>query len=210
MFIFPSLLGSNISDIQNEILSIESESSGLHFDIGDGEFVASKMLSWDLLDSIKTPLPIDLHLMVNQPSQYLTLLNNPHVTACAIHVECREDIHQLIQTIHNHQKKAWLAIMLDTPTDHLDQYALEVDYVLVMSVTGGKSGDPFHPEALKKVTEIHQKMPDTTIIMDGGISDKNIKLCHIAWANWVVIGSALFKQTDRKNYIKSLEKIVRL
>lgn len=106
--IYPSLLAlaDRKEDWASEIALVESFSSGIHFDIGDGDFVPSRMLDPVDIALVQTELPIDVHLMVQRPSEYFEkILSFPGVTAIAFHVECQEDIHEHIQCLHNAGKK---------------------------------------------------------------------------------------------------------
>lgn len=135
--IYPSVLAikdapeSWDSQIKNLPISV----AGVHYDIGDGHFVPSLMLPLEHLSFLHEELPIDVHLMVDYPSQYIPdILKFSRVSAVAVHVECREDIHEIITCLKNAGKKVGLALLENTPADHLDSYILEIDYVLIMTV----------------------------------------------------------------------------
>jgi ribulose-phosphate 3-epimerase len=119
-----------------------------------------------------------------------------NVQAVAFHVECDEDIHETIQIIKNAGRKVGLAIMHDTPVDHLDPYLLEVDYIIAMTVRGGYAGDPFIPEVLTKIAEVHHKNPELPIVVDGGVGEKTLSLCIDAGATRAVMSGALFSEKD--------------
>ncbi len=155
------------------------------------------MLAVPDIGLIQSSLPIDVHIMVQRPSEYIPeLLTFPLVSAIAFHVECIEDIHEIIQTIKNAGKKVGLAILDTTPADHLDPYLLEIDYVIVMTIKAGYSGNPFMPEMLSKIEEIHHKIPELPIVVDGGIGEKTLPLCADAGATRAVMSSALFSGKD--------------
>jgi len=136
------------------------------------------MLKVPLLEKIPKITPVDVHLMVQYPSKYFSkILKYTQVTAVAFHIESLEDIRENITTLRSRGKKVGLAILHSTPSDHLDQYLLEIDYVLVMTVKGGFSGTPFIPEVLQKIEEIHQKRPELIILVDGGINLETAQLC---------------------------------
>lgn len=117
---------------------------------------------------IQSDLPIDVHLMVSNPSEYFVeLFSHDSVFAVAFHVECNEDIHETVQALRNAGKKVGLAILDTTPADHLDPYLLEIDYVIVMTIHAGYSGMPFLPAMLEKIREIHNKNPELHIVVDG-------------------------------------------
>lgn len=193
--IYPSLLAlaERKQDWNSEIERVTPISSGIHYDIGDGALVPSFMLSVEDIRLIESHLPVDVHIMVQRPSEYIPkLLTFPLLSAIAFHVECSEDIHETIQTLKNAGKKVGLAILDTTPADHLDPYILEIDYVIVMTIKAGYSGNPFMPEMLSKIEEIHHKRPELPIVVDGGVGEKTIHLCAHAGADAVVMSSALF------------------
>lgn len=179
MKIHPSLLAADLSNIKTEIDSVTSSKiRSLHFDIGDGVFVPSKMLNPSLLKKMTSAQIIDVHLMVQKPSTYFSkILTYKNVESVAFHIESSEDIRENITFLQREGKKVGLAILHSTPADHLDQYLLEIDYVIIMTVEGGYSGMPFIPEVLKKITEIHNKIPELTLMVDGGINLETAQLC---------------------------------
>lgn len=193
--IYPSLLAlaERKQDWNSEIERVAPISSGIHYDIGDGQFVPSFMLAVSDIGLIQSSLPIDVHIMVQRPSEYISqLLTFPSMYAVAFHVECSEDVHETIQSLKNAGKKVGLGILDTTPADHLDPYLLEIDYVIVMTIKAGYSGNPFMPEMLSKIEEIHHKRPELPIIVDGGIGEKTLPLCTHAGATGAVMSSALF------------------
>lgn len=197
--IYPSLLAlaERKQDWNSEIERVASISSGIHYDIGDGAFVPSFMLSVEDIGLVHSPLPVDVHIMVQRPSEYIPkLLTFASVSAIAFHVECDEDIHETIQTLKNAGKKVGLAILDTTPADHLDPYILEIDYVIVMTIKAGYAGNPFMPEMISKIEEIHHKRPELPIVVDGGIGEKTLPLCADAGATRAVMSSALFSGKD--------------
>jgi ribulose-phosphate 3-epimerase len=213
MQIFPSVLALQDAPESWDFLISELPVpvAGVHYDIGDGEFVPSLMLPPDDISflgewKVESKMwkgeeyccfPVDVHLMVRKPSAYFEkILNFPSVQAVAIHVESDEDIHELIQTLRNAGKKVGLALLDTTPADHLYPYILEIDYVLAMTVKWGYSGTPFIPEVLPKIAEIHGRRPELPIIVDGGIGEHTFPLCLQAGATGAVMSSALFSGGD--------------
>lgn len=213
MQIFPSVLAliDTPESWNIRIAELPVPVAGVHYDIGDGEFVPSLMLPPDDISFLSEELPVDVHLMVRKPSAYFEkLFSFPSVQAVAVHVECDEDIHKLIQTLRNAGKKVWLALLDTTPADHLDPYILEIDYVLIMTVKWGYSGTPFIPEVLPKISEIHGKRPELPIIVDGGIGEQTLPLCLQAGATGAVMSSALFSGGDLgwlKHFLQTREEI---
>ncbi len=135
--IYPSVLAlqDNPQSWDIRLAELPLALAGVHYDIGDGNFVPSTMLPSENIGFLHTELPIDVHLMVRKPSHYFEILSQfPGVSAVAFHVECDEDIHENIQTLKNSGKKVGLSLLDTTPADHLDQYILEIDYVIVMTI----------------------------------------------------------------------------
>lgn len=193
--IYPSLLAlaDRKQDWNSEIERVAPISSGIHYDIGDGALVPSFMLSVEDIGLVKSHLPVDVHIMVQRPSEYIPeLLKFSSVSAIAFHLECIEDIHETIQTLKNAGKKVGIALLDTTPADHLDPYILEIDYVIVMTIKAGYSGNPFMSDMLSKIQEIHNKRPELPIVVDGGVGEKTLPLCVDAGATGAVMSSALF------------------
>lgn len=179
MKIRPSLLAADMTHIAQEIASVYSSTvPSIHIDIGDNDFVPSSMLPLSIFDDIPLDIPLDVHLMVQYPSQFFPkILPYSQVRSVAFHIESKEDIRENISFLRQQGKGVGLAILHTTPSDHLDPYLLEVDYVLVMTVKGGFSGTPFLPEVLEKIAEIHHKRPELALIVDGGINLETAQLC---------------------------------
>lgn len=197
--LYPSLLAlaEKKETWNSEISRVEPISSGIHYDIWDGQFVPSLMLDPQDIGLIQTKLPIDVHLMVRKPTEYFEkLLSFPSVQAISFHIESDEDVHGNIQALKNAGKKVGLAILDITPSDHLDPYLAEVDYVVVMTIKWGYSGTPFNPEILQKISAIRNKNPELLIVVDGGIAEKTILPCIQAGATGAVMSSALFGGGD--------------
>jgi ribulose-phosphate 3-epimerase len=197
--IYPSILAikDDTASWNKRITDLDIPIMGIHYDIWDGAFVPSMMLRPEDITLLQTDLPIDVHLMVRRPSDYFpTILAVEWVKAVAFHVECDEDIHETITSLRNSGKKVWLAILDITPADHLDQYLLEIDYVIVMTIKGGFAGSPFMPEMIPKIAEIHHKNPELPILVDGGVARTTLSLCVDAGADRAVMSSALFNDTE--------------
>lgn len=209
MKIRPSLLAANLDKLQSEIKSFtHSNISSIHIDIGDWVFVPSLMLPMSILDRIESDEILDVHLMVQTPSSYFTqLFSYQNIQAIAFHVESCEDISVNINALRTNKRKVWLAILPDTDITILTQYIDDIDYILVMTVKWGFSGEPFIQDVLVKMQKIHKKWPKIEIVADWGINLKTAQLSAKAWVNEVVIGSDLFTQVLRKEYINQYTNI---
>jgi len=209
MKIAPSVLTADFTDLKNELKSIET-ADYLHLDIMDGHFVPnisfgpaiSKMISQ------KTNLPLDIHLMVTDPYQWIdgfTFKNTKYIT---IHVESN-DVRKTMDKIKSNQVKLGLSVKPKTSIDELMPFIHEVDLVLVMTVEPGFGGQSFMHDMMDKVkelVEIRKKYNlSYEIEVDGGISDQTIEIARLSGVDVCVAGSYLFNLKDRKKGILSLK-----
>jgi ribulose-phosphate 3-epimerase len=209
MKIAPSVLTADFTDLENELKSIET-ADYLHLDIMDGHFVPnisfgpaiSKMISQ------KTNLPLDIHLMVTDPYQWIdgfTYKNTKYIT---IHVESN-DVRKTMDKIKSNHVKLGLSVKPKTSIDELMPFIHEVDLVLVMTVEPGFGGQSFMHDMMDKVkelVEIRKKYNlSFEIEVDGGISDQTIEIARLSGVDVCVAGSYLFNLKDRKKGILSLK-----
>jgi ribulose-phosphate 3-epimerase len=209
MKIAPSVLTADFTDLENELKSIET-ADYLHLDIMDGHFVPnisfgpaiSKMISQ------KTNLPLDIHLMVTDPYQWIdgfTYKNTKYIT---IHVESN-DVRKTMDKIKSNHVKLGLSVKPKTSIDELMPFIHEVDLVLVMTVEPGFGGQSFMHDMMDKVkelVEIRKKYNlSFEIEVDGGISDQTIEIARLSGVDVCVAGSYLFNLKDRQKGILSLK-----
>lgn len=183
----------------------------IHIDIMDGKFVDNK--TWTISEITKitknSTLPLDVHLMVNNPSKYIEDYAMLNTNDIIFHYEAVKDVNSMIDEIKNYGLKVGIAINPDTAVEEIYQYLDKVDLVLVMSVYPGKSGQSFIEESLDKIRklkrEIQEKNLKTLISVDGGINDETGELCKAAGADILVSASYIHK--DIKNNIDILKNI---
>lgn len=209
MKIAPSVLTADFTDLENELKSIET-ADYLHLDIMDGHFVPnisfgpaiSKMISK------KTNLPLDIHLMVTNPYQWIDVFTFKNTKYITIHVESN-DVRKTMDKIKSNHIKLGLSVKPKTKVDELLPYISEVDLVLVMTVEPGFGGQSFMHDMMDKVkelVEIRKKFNlSFEIEVDGGINDQTIEIARLSGVDVCVAGSYLFTLKDRQKGILSLK-----
>ncbi len=197
--IAPSIIASDFTHLADEISVIESAGADwLHMDIMDGHFVPTITVGPLFVQACKraTKLPIDAHLMISDPDQYLDVFAKAGANNITVHVETCTDLPQTIQKIKSLGCTAGVTLNPATPASALDSILPLVDLVLVMSVKPGYSGQSFMPEMISKVEEIRNKLnalrSKAYLEVDGGISAETLPLMYKAGANVFVAGSAVF------------------
>ena len=206
-----SVLSSSIKP-QDIVKKLDNSNADfIHIDIMDGKFVENK--TWTISEVKKftsySHLPLDVHLMVNNPQKYIedyALMNTSYLT---FHYEAVKDIESIINEIKNYGLKVGISICPDTNVDVLFPYLKDIDLVLIMSVYPGKSGQSFIESSTDKIKllkdEIIKQNVNTIISVDGGINDETAILCKDAGVDMLVSASYIHK--DIINNIKYLKNL---
>jgi len=198
--IAPSIIASDFTHLADEIAACESAGADwLHMDVMDGHFVPTITIGPLFVEACKraTKLPLDVHLMISNPDQYLEAFAKAGANTLTVHVETCPNLLQTIEKIKSLGCKAGVTLNPLTPASALDEVLPLVDLVLVMSVTPGYSGQSFMPEMIGKVEEIRNKLnalrSQAWLEVDGGITAETLPLMYKAGANVFVAGNAAFK-----------------
>jgi ribulose-phosphate 3-epimerase len=196
----PSIIASDFTKLGDEISTCESAGADwLHMDIMDGHFVPTITVGPLFVEACKraTKLPLDVHLMISNPDQYLEVFAKAGADNITVHVETCPNLLQTIENIKSLGCKAGVTLNPLTPAAALDEVLPLVDLVLVMSVTPGYSGQAFMPEMIGKVEEIRNTLNALRSLahleVDGGMTAETIPLMYKAGANVFVAGNAAFK-----------------
>jgi ribulose-phosphate 3-epimerase len=197
--IAPSIIAADFTHLADEISACESAGADwLHVDVMDGHFVPTITVGPLFLAACKraTKLPLDVHLMISNPDQYLEAFAKAGANNITVHVETCPDLPLTIQKIKSLGCTAGITLNPATPASALDSVLPLADLVLVMSVKPGFSGQSFMPEMISKVEEIRNKLnalrSTAHLEVDGGISAGTLPLMQKAGANVFVSGSAVF------------------
>jgi ribulose-phosphate 3-epimerase len=209
--IAPSILSADFARLGEEVRSIEQAGADLiHFDVMDGHFVPNLSFGIPVLESVRkiTRLPLDVHLMIEEPTRYVEQFVRAGANSISVHAEVCEDIPAIAHRMHQLGIRAAIAINPETePTRVLDA-AAHLDMILVMSVHPGFGGQGFISESIGKVGTIRRELDrhglDIDVEIDGGIKIDNIGLVARAGANVFVSGSGIFGHRDYAEIIRQM------
>lgn len=198
--IAPSILSADFAHLAEEIESVEKGGADLlHLDIMDGHFVPNITIGPPVVASIRkiTKLPLDAHLMIEDPARYVDELIQAGVNWISVHAETDSHLNRTIQHIRSQGVRAGVAINPATPISALEEVIPDVDFVLVMSVNPGFGGQQFIPSVLHKIRKLREKISSNNyrarIEIDGGVDVGNLDEVLAAGADVIVVGSAIFK-----------------
>ncbi len=204
VLISPSILSADFGRLNDDIATVEPHVDSLHVDVMDRHFVPNLTFGAPVVRCIKTSLPLECHLMVEHPENYLEDFQKAGAHLFIFHVETTKDPLGLISKIHELGMKAGVSLNPETPVSSVEGLLQDVDSVLVMSVHPGFGGQVFIPDALDKIRHIRSLNVNLEIAVDGGINAETGKQCVEAGATVLVAGSFIFGAADRLAAIQSL------
>ena len=198
--IAPSILSADFARLGEEIRAAEDAGAHLlHIDVIDGHFVPNITIGPPVVESIRkvTRLPLDVHLIREDPDRYLKDFISAGADFLTVHCEATVHLHRTVQAIKEGGAKAGVSINPATPVWTLDDILGDIDLVLVMSVNPGFGWQEFIPHTLEKLRLLRKKISDAgsppLIEVDGGVKPGNAKEIAAAGADILVMGSAFFK-----------------
>jgi len=211
--IAPSILSADFGRLKDEIQAIEMAGADyIHIDVMDGHFVPNITIGPVVVEAVRkiTRLPLDVHLMIENPDRYIPDFSKAGADFLAVHLETCLHLHRTIALIREHSVKPVVVINPSTPVFFLTEILEKVDMALIMSVNPGFGGQKFIPGAVKKIESlkamISQKGLKVDIEVDGGITPDNVALVCRAGADVVVAGSAVFHTKDYRETINRFRK----
>ena len=203
--IAPSILSANLSKINDEIKEVEKYADLIHVDIMDGIFVPHTTVDSNFVKTIKTKVPLDVHLMVHEPSDsYIKGFIDAGAYSITIHEEACKDPAKQLNFIRKNKTMAAISIKPKTPLDKIKQYLGMVDMVLIMTVEPGWAGQKFIESTMEKLRELRKLKPKLDIEVDGGINPYTTRVALDAGANVFVAGTSIFGKKDRVAAIKEI------
>ena len=209
--ICPSILNVDRANLVGEIAKITQSSDLLHLDIMDNKFVPN--FTFTLLESEKiiknSLLPVDAHLMVEQPESEIPHYLNFGCASVTFHFEATQSPNQCIELIKSSNKRVGMAIKPRTNFSEISNFLNQLDMLLIMTVEPGFGGQKFMSEMMDKVKKSREFIGDADIWLqvDGGISLETIEIAREAGADTFVAGSAVFKSPDPADMVLQLKKL---
>ncbi|KMY29493.1 MULTISPECIES: ribulose-phosphate 3-epimerase [Lysinibacillus] len=209
--IAPSILAANFAKLGEEVKEVEKAGAQLiHIDVMDGHFVPNISFGSIVLDAIRplTDLPLDVHLMIENPDQYIEQFAKAGADYITVHVEACRHLHRTIQLIRSYGVKPGVVLNPHTPIESIQHVLEDIDMVLFMTVNPGFGGQKFIHSVVPKIEAlaaiIKERNLDIAIEIDGGINAETIIPCAKAGATIFVAGSAIYSKEDRSAALQEI------
>ncbi len=213
--IAPSILSADFSRLGEEVKAVETAGADwIHIDVMDGRFVPNITIGPLVVEAVNrtTELPLDVHLMIENPDRYLEDFARAGSAYLTVHAETCAHLHRTVQAIKALDVKAGVALNPATSVSSIEGILEDVDLVLIMSVNPGFSGQEFIPQAIQKIRDlkpmISAKNPNVLIEVDGGVSQETIRSVAEAGADVFVAGSAIFGSSDYGKTIRKFRSLI--
>jgi ribulose-phosphate 3-epimerase len=211
--IAPSILSADFARLGEEVKAVERAGADyIHVDVMDGHFVPNITIGPLIVKAVRkmTKLPLDVHLMISNPDQYVSEFVEAGADILTIHAEAVNHLHRSIQHIRRAGAKPGVCLNPATPPQCLEYIIGDLDMVVVMSVNPGFGAQEFIPEVLPKIEWIRdlirRKALSVEIEVDGGISPETIHKVALAGADVFVAGSAVFYSKDYAETIRAMKE----
>lgn len=209
--IAPSILAADFARLAEEIARVEAAGADwIHVDVMDGHFVPNLSIGPPVIEALKavTHLPLDVHVMVQDPDALLPALLTAGSDRISVHFEACQHLHRTVQAIKAAGRLASVGLNPETPVGMLHDILPELDMALLMAVNPGFSGQPFMPSTLGKIRALKQHLSvrhlNVAIEVDGGISPTNAGAVQAAGADILAVGTAIFRSADYGTAIRAL------
>lgn len=214
-YVAPSILSADFTRLGDEIRAVEQAGADwIHADVMDGHFVPNITFGPLMVAAVKrvTQLPIDVHLMIENPDDYIPEFAKSGADWISVQVETCPHLNRSLQMIKEHGVRAGAVLNPSTSLNVLDWVLEDVDYVLIMSVNPGFGGQAFIKSSLEKLRRLRKMIDDrglaTLVEIDGGVNEETIAEVAAAGADVFVAGSAIFGQNDYRRVITRFKQLI--
>ena len=208
----PSILSADFARLGEQVAeATKAGADYIHIDVMDGHFVPNITIGAPIVASLRpwTHLPLDVHLMIEHPEQYISDFASSGANIITVHVEACSHLHRTIQLIKGAGAKAGVALNPATPLSSIEEIAPHVDLILIMSVNPGFGGQTFILESLEKISRLRRMLDDknlaTELEVDGGITIDNVPGIVKAGGRVLAVGNSVFKAEE--GISQALQKI---
>lgn len=210
--IAPSILSADFANLANEIKDVEQAGADwIHVDVMDGHFVPNITIGPLIVEAIRpyTKLPLDVHLMIEQPERYIPAFVKSGADIISVHQEACTHLHRTIYQIKESGLRAGVVLNPATPFEMITDIINDLDLILFMTVNPGFGGQKFIDSMLPKIRKCRDLLDNRglthiDIEVDGGVNPQTAAACRQAGANVLVAGSAIFTQQDRRKAIEAI------
>jgi len=208
--ILPSMLLCDFSNLERDVEQLEQANvAALHLDVMDGVFVPNFTYGMTIVNAFRklTDLPLDVHLMISNPQNYISAFVKAGADVITFHVEAVDDPKPVLKQIREENIAGGLAFNASTPVEAIADSLDLCDIVVVMSIEAGFGGQTFQPAVLSKLKKIRELAgPEIVLEIDGGVNRETIDDCVKNGAELLVAGSAIFNQNDYRQAIEELNQ----
>ena len=214
-YIAPSILSADFSKLGDEIRSVEEAGADwIHIDVMDGHFVPNITIGPLIVEAARriTSLPLDVHLMIENPDRYIEDFAKSGADLISVQVEACIHLNRTIQLIKSLDLRAGVVLNPSTSLSAIEWILEDVDFVMIMSVNPGFGGQKFIPNSLDRIRALRKMIQDrglsVLIEIDGGVNEKTIKDISDAGVDVFVAGSAIFKSPNYKETISKFRELI--
>jgi ribulose-phosphate 3-epimerase len=212
--ISPSILAADLGHLKDELdKTVETGVEYIHLDIMDGHFVPNLTFGPEMVRFVRdnTDLPLDVHLMISNPLDYLEIYAESGGDIITIHYETVENPEEALETIHEMGRKSGISVSPNTPVEVTFPYLDHSDWLLIMSVHPGFAGQKFMHSSIEKVSKARGKIESSgfkcDIAVDGGIDITTAPKVTAAGADIVITGSSFYSSGDYGEFVKKLRDV---
>ena len=207
ILVAPSILAADFGRLAEEIRKVETAGADwIHLDVMDGHFVPNLTIGPQVVAALRpvTKLPLDVHLMIEQPEKYLSHFIKAGADRVTVHAEACTDLSGVVRQVRQLGAKVGVALRPQTGIEILKPCLDQIDLALLMTVNPGFGGQAFMPEVLPKIEQL-RKVFNRHIQVDGGINEETARSTRSAGADVMVAGTYVFRASDVKKAINSLK-----